>query len=107
MMPDRKAPRSRRNGLFLLCAALAVGVALSGIWIRQHAEAELAQVTDVAAVPTVEVAIAAASPAEEEIVLPGTVQALYDIPHLCPHQRVCEALVHGYRRAGEGGRSLG
>jgi RND family efflux transporter MFP subunit len=67
--------------MLLLCgAALAVGVAAAGIESRQHAEAELAQATDAAAIPTVAVAIAAAGPAEEEIVLPGTVQAEYDTP---------------------------
>jgi RND family efflux transporter MFP subunit len=80
MIPDRKAPRSRRNGLSLLCGALAVGAALSGIWSRQHAEAELALATDAAAVPAVAVALAAPGPAWEEVVLPGTVQAIYDTP---------------------------
>src|SRR5580704_11632049 len=67
--------------MLLLCgAALAVGVAASGIESRQHAEAELAQATDAESIPTVAVAIAAAGPDEEEIVLPGTVQAEYDTP---------------------------
>ena len=63
----------------MLCgAALAIGAASSGIRSRQHAEVALEQVTDAAAVPTVAVVTAAAGPAEEEIVLPGTVQAEYD-----------------------------
>jgi RND family efflux transporter MFP subunit len=67
--------------MLLLCGAmLAVGVAASGIESRNHAEAELAQATDAEAIPTVAVAIAAAGPAVEEIVLPGTVQAEYDTP---------------------------
>jgi RND family efflux transporter MFP subunit len=66
--------------LLVFGAVLAVGAAAWGIWSRRHAEAELAQTTDAAAIPTVEVAIAAAGPAEEKIVLPGTVEAEYDTP---------------------------
>jgi RND family efflux transporter MFP subunit len=78
---ERQTSRPLRTRMLLLCgAALAVGVAASGIESRQHAEAKLAQATDAEAIPTVAVAIAAAGPAEEEIVLPGTVQAEYDTP---------------------------
>jgi len=78
---ERQTSRPLRTRMLLLCgAALAVGVAASGIESRQHAEAKLAQATDAQAIPTVAVAIAAAGPAEEEIVLPGTVQAEYDTP---------------------------
>jgi RND family efflux transporter MFP subunit len=78
---ERQTSRPLRTRMLLLCgAALAVGVAASGIESRQHAEAKLAQATDAEAIPTVAVAIAAAGPAEEEIFLPGTVQAEYDTP---------------------------
>jgi RND family efflux transporter MFP subunit len=67
--------------MLLLCGAVvAVGAAASGIRSRQHAEVAVAEATDAASVPTVAVALAAASPAEEEIVLPGTVQAEYETP---------------------------
>jgi RND family efflux transporter MFP subunit len=78
---DRPTSHPLRTRMLLLCGAmLAVGVAASGIESRNHAEAELAQATDAEAIPTVAVAIAAAGPAVEEIVLPGTVQAEYDTP---------------------------
>lgn len=81
MTRERQAPHSHKTRLLLLCgAALAVVAASWGIWSRQHAEAALEQATDAGAVPTVAVALAAAGPAEEEIVLPGTVQAEYDTP---------------------------
>jgi RND family efflux transporter MFP subunit len=63
-------------GLVVL-AAVAAGW---GIWSRQRAEAALAQSTDAGAVPTVAVTAAAAGPAEEDVVLPGTVQAEADTP---------------------------
>jgi RND family efflux transporter MFP subunit len=66
--------------LLVFGAVLAVGAPAWGIWSRQHAEAQLVQATNAAAVPTVAVAQAAAGPAEEDIVLPGTVQAEYDTP---------------------------
>jgi RND family efflux transporter MFP subunit len=66
--------------LLLFGAVLAAGAAAWGIWSRGQAEAQLAQTTDAAAVPTVAIALAAAGPAEEDIVLPGTVQAEYDTP---------------------------
>ncbi|HLZ66390.1 MAG TPA: efflux RND transporter periplasmic adaptor subunit [Aliidongia sp.] len=67
--------------MLLLCgAAVAVVAAAWGIWSRRQAEAALERATTAAAVPTVAVALAAAGPAEEEIVLPGTVQAEYDTP---------------------------
>jgi RND family efflux transporter MFP subunit len=66
--------------LLVFVAALAVGAAAWGIWSRRDAEARLTDITDAAAIPTVAVAIAAAGPAEEAIVLPGTVQAEYDTP---------------------------
>ena len=81
MTQERQTSRPLRTRMLLLCgAALAVGVAASGIESRQHAEANLAQATDAEAIPTVAVAIAAAGPTEEEIVLPGTVQAECDTP---------------------------
>jgi RND family efflux transporter MFP subunit len=64
----------------LFGAALAIGAAYWGIQSRQRAEAALEQSTDAAAVPTVAVVQAAAGPAEEEVVLPGTVQAEFDTP---------------------------
>jgi RND family efflux transporter MFP subunit len=59
---------------------LALGAAAWGILSRVDAETALARVTDEAAPPTVATVVAQAGPAEEEVVLPGTVQAEYDTP---------------------------
>jgi RND family efflux transporter MFP subunit len=56
----------------------ALGSAAWGILSRLDAETALARVTDEAALPTVATVVAQAGPAEEEVVLPGTVQAEYD-----------------------------
>jgi multidrug efflux pump subunit AcrA (membrane-fusion protein) len=78
---DRHVPGAPGAQMLLVfVAALAVGAAAWGIWSRRDAEAGLTEITDAAAIPTVAVAIAAAGPAEEEIVLPGTVKAEYDTP---------------------------
>jgi RND family efflux transporter MFP subunit len=59
---------------------LALGAAAWGILSRLDAETALARVTDEAALSTVATVVAQAGPAEEEVVLPGTVQAEYDTP---------------------------
>jgi RND family efflux transporter MFP subunit len=71
---------TKRRGWWLAVfgAVLALGCATWGIWSRARADTVLRQVTDEAAVQTVAVAIAEAAPAEEEVVLPGTVQAIVD-----------------------------
>ena len=68
--------RSMLAGGLLLLVALAG----AGIWSRHSAQAALVRATDDAAVLTVAVAPAQPGPAEEEIVLPGTVQAEYETP---------------------------
>jgi membrane fusion protein, multidrug efflux system len=74
-------PTRKRSRFFVLGGlVLVVGLAGGGIWSRHDAEAALARSTEDAAVPTVAVAPAQPAPAEEEIVLPGTVQAEYDTP---------------------------
>jgi RND family efflux transporter MFP subunit len=74
-------PTRKRSRLFVLGGlVLVIGLAGGGIWSRHDAEAALAGSTEEAAVPTVAVAPAQPAPAEEEIVLPGTVQAEYDTP---------------------------
>jgi RND family efflux transporter MFP subunit len=71
----------RKGGLILVGAlTLALGAAAWGILTRLEAETALARVTDNAAVPTVATVAALAGPAQEEIILPGTVQAEYDTP---------------------------
>jgi RND family efflux transporter MFP subunit len=67
--------------LLPLCgAALVIGAVAWGIWSRNSAEAALVKVTEEEALPTVSVITAAAGPADEALVLPGTVQAEYETP---------------------------
>lgn len=81
MTPDPKTPRRRLGGLLLLGGlVLALGAAGWGILTRRDAEAALAKTTEESALPNVATVLAQAGPAEEEIVLPGTVQAEYDTP---------------------------
>ena len=81
MTPEPKTPRPRLGGAILLGGlVVALGAAGSGILDRHAADAALAKTTEDAALPSVATALAQASPAEEEIVLPGTVQAEYDTP---------------------------
>jgi len=69
----------RRGGLIFLGAlALALTAAAWGIFSRLNAETALARATDEAALPTVATVVAQAGPEEEEISLPGTVQAEYE-----------------------------
>jgi RND family efflux transporter MFP subunit len=71
----------RRRKLLPLCGAfLVIGTIAWGIWSRNSAEAALVKVTDDEALPTVSVTTAAAGPADEALVLPGTVQAEYETP---------------------------
>ncbi|WP_207004809.1 efflux RND transporter periplasmic adaptor subunit [Trinickia mobilis] len=67
--------------LLPLCGAvLVIGAVAWGIWSRGSAEAALVKVTNDEAMPTVSVIPAAAGPADEALVLPGTVQAEYETP---------------------------
>jgi RND family efflux transporter MFP subunit len=65
---------------FLVGAVLVLVLAGAGIWSRHNAEAALVHSTEDAAIPTVAIELAKSAPAEEEITLPGTVQAEYDTP---------------------------
>jgi RND family efflux transporter MFP subunit len=73
--------RLQGRKLLPLCGAvLVIGAVAWGIWSRNSAEAALVKVTDDEALPTVSVITAAAGPADEALVLPGTVQAEYETP---------------------------
>ena len=81
LTPDPETPRRRLGGLILLGGlVLALGAAFWGILDRREADAALAKTTEAAALPSVATVVAQAGPAEQEIVLPGTVQAEYDTP---------------------------
>jgi RND family efflux transporter MFP subunit len=79
---QQKHESTRKRSRFFVLGGLVLllGLAGAGIWSRHDAEAALVRSTEDAAVPTVVVAPAQPTPAEEEIVLPGTVQAEYDTP---------------------------
>jgi RND family efflux transporter MFP subunit len=75
--------RARGRLLLIVPAALAVGLAAAittGIHSRNAAEADLAKVTEQAAKPTVDVVHPTAGAPDEEVVLPGNVQAFTDTP---------------------------
>jgi len=78
----RRRPRRRRLVL-LIPAALVVGLAAAiytGIRSRDVAEADLTNATEAAAKPTVETVHPIAGAPNEEVVLPGNVQAFTDTP---------------------------
>ncbi len=81
---DGKRRRPRRRRLVLIIpAALVVGLAAAiytGIRSRDVAEADLTNATEQAAKPTVEVVHPTAGAPNEEVVLPGNVQAFTDTP---------------------------
>ncbi|HVJ55789.1 MAG TPA: efflux RND transporter periplasmic adaptor subunit [Aliidongia sp.] len=78
------APKSSKPrlpwGAGLVGLIVFLALAAWGISTRLHAEANLKDATEDAAIPTVVVAKAQAGPAVDEIVLPGTVQAKFDTP---------------------------
>ena len=79
--PQQPGPtRDRSRLIFSSAIVLVLGLATAGIWSRHAAQAALVRSTEYAAMPTVAVAPAQPAPTEEEIVLPGTVQAEYDTP---------------------------
>jgi len=75
------SPLSRRGTIIVALAAivLALGIYL-GIRSRDDAESALAQVTEQAAVPIVDVVHPATKPPDQLLVLPGNVQAFEDTP---------------------------
>jgi RND family efflux transporter MFP subunit len=72
--------RARVGAIILGIVVAAGGLAVWGIQSRVAAEAVLARTSDDAAVPIVVARPAQAGPADEEVVLPGNVQAEYDTP---------------------------
>lgn len=80
--PRGMPPRRSRRGLVVLAAVvvvLAIGIVL-GIRSRVVAETELARTTDEAAVPSVNIIHPEQNAPNEEIVLPGNIQAYTDTP---------------------------
>jgi RND family efflux transporter MFP subunit len=80
--PEKPPPRRSRMGLGLLAlavVALCVGI-LTGLRGRERAEASLATATEAAAVPAVNVIHPDAGAPNEEVLLPGSTQAITDTP---------------------------
>ncbi|HUB96610.1 MAG TPA: biotin/lipoyl-binding protein, partial [Stellaceae bacterium] len=78
----RVSPSFRKTaaiGIAILVLALGIGI-YRGVRDRAAAETELTRVTDQAAIPTVAVVKPEGSPPDQEIVLPGNVQAYADTP---------------------------
>ncbi|WP_267221288.1 efflux RND transporter periplasmic adaptor subunit [Dyella silvae] len=81
MTTERTSPARRRAAPALYTGtAVLLALAIGGIWSRHEAEAAVIKSTEDAAVPTVSVSSAKATPDQEDIVLPGTVQAKFDTP---------------------------
>lgn len=78
----RTASQTSRRGLIILLGVLAVLLIaiFFGIHSRVRAEADLAQATENAATPVVNVTHPEANAPNQEIVLPGNVQAFSDTP---------------------------
>lgn len=75
------SPLSRRGTIIAAIIVLVLGFGIYlGIRGRDAAETALAQVTEEAAVPTVEVVHPASNPPDQLLVLPGNVQAFEDTP---------------------------
>ena len=81
MTTEKHSPAGRRTSRALYAGtAVLLALALGGIWSRHEAEAAVTKSTEDASVLTVAVAPATPTPAEEDVVLPGTVQAKFDTP---------------------------
>jgi RND family efflux transporter MFP subunit len=81
-MPPKESKRLGRkvvSRLFLTGLA-AIVIAFFGINSRQKSEADLAQWTNAQAVPTVEVALPERGLGQQQLVLPGNVEAWYEAP---------------------------
>jgi len=75
------SPLSRGGAIALAAIALLLGLGIYfGVRGRDAAETALAEVTQAAAIPTVEVVHPEGRPPEQQIVLPGNVQAFEDTP---------------------------
>ncbi len=81
MTTEKHSPTGRRTSQLLYAgAAVLIALALGGIWSRHEAEAAVTKSTEDASLLTVSVAPVTPTPADEDIVLPGTVQAKFDTP---------------------------
>ena len=77
--PQRKRHRMPALGLILVLVG-AVSLAVTGIMSRNHDETKLAQWTGAQAIPTVKVVAPARGTTNQELILPGDVEAFYEAP---------------------------
>jgi RND family efflux transporter MFP subunit len=80
---ESKPPRKRRRMLglvLILVLILAVGAGVSGIWSRHQSDANLAEWTKAQAIPTVAVVAPKRGAKDQELVLPGDIEAYYEAP---------------------------
>jgi RND family efflux transporter MFP subunit len=79
---DAKPPRSHRGLRWIGIGAVvvAVVVAAAGIMRRQQQHAEVTEVSEAAAIPTVAVTMPKRGVSGLQVVLPGDIQAWYDAP---------------------------
>jgi RND family efflux transporter MFP subunit len=80
---ESKPPRKRHRmlGLVLIVVLIgAVGVGVSGIWSRHQNDAKLAGWTKAQAIPTVAVVVPKRGAKDQELVLPGDIEAYYEAP---------------------------
>ncbi len=80
---ERKPPRKRRRLLGLVLIAILVGavaVGVGGILSRRHNEVELTTWTRAQAIPTVAVVTPKQGTKDQELILPGDVEAFYEAP---------------------------
>ena len=106
----RPAVRRRRWLGPMVAGALVVGIGIviyAGIRSRADAEAELAQTTNAAAVPAVEVFHPKGNAPDVPLMLPGNTQAAQRYRHIRPHEWLPEEVVFRYWRSRKAWRSDG
>ena len=80
---DGKPPRKRHRllaTLLIVVLTVAVGSGVLGILSRRHSEAKLATWTRAQAIPTVNIVAPARGTKEQELILPGDIEAYYEAP---------------------------
>jgi RND family efflux transporter MFP subunit len=81
--PQGKPPRKRHRMLGVVLIAVLIGavaLAVSGIWSRKQSEAKLSQWTKAQAIPTVAVVTPKRGAKDQELILPGDIEAYYEAP---------------------------
>jgi RND family efflux transporter MFP subunit len=80
---ENKPPRKRHRMLGLVLIAILIGavaLGVSGIWSREQSETKLTEWTKAQAIPTVAVVSPKRGTKDQELVLPGDIEAYYEAP---------------------------